>query len=150
MHFRNATLLQLFFGRAREKFKFSFIMEKCRVLEMSQAFMARLGIYSYRLTEPINEFFASFSTYYILYNLTFTWISSVTFLYQSSSELKITLQLWLIIIGAFQCSGMFLSVGIKMKQVKALHLKLQGLVDAGLFDCFFLFSETIKIHYSLH
>lgn len=108
-------------------------METFQVLKMSQAFLSRLGIYSYRLTEPINEFFSSFSTYYILCNLTFTLISSTTFIYQSSCELKITLQLWLIIIGAIQCSGMYLNIGLKMRQVKVLHLKLQEIVDVGLY-----------------
>lgn len=107
-------------------------MAKFQVLKMNQAFMAWLGLYSYRLTEPINEFFYSKSTYYILIHMTFTLISSATYIFQTSSEVEVTLQLWLIIIGGIQCVGMFLSVGFKMKKVKAVHLKLQEVVDAGL------------------
>lgn len=107
-------------------------MRNFQVLKTNQAIMVWLGLYSYRLNESINEFFYSKSTYYVLINMIFTLISSATYIYQTSYQVEVTLQLWLIIIGGVQCVGMFLSIGCQMKQVKALHLKFQEIVDAGL------------------
>lgn len=107
-------------------------MSKFRVLKFNQDFMARCGIHSHRLNEPVNEFFHSFSTYFMLFHIIVVCIiSSSVFVYQHSSDLEVAFATCLIVVAGLQCGGMFLSVGLKMTTVKTLHLKLQEIIDDG-------------------
>lgn len=105
---------------------------KFKVLEFNQRFMAWLGIHSYHLTEPTNEFFNSIFTYInLLIIIVLFLISSVLYVYQNETNFKIMIQIFLVIVAGFQYGGMFISIGIKMKNIKILHLKLQEIVDGG-------------------
>lgn len=109
-------------------------MSNLKVLGYNQAFMAMIGINSHRLTDPTNEFFSSFMSYFILLNgIIFTTVSSSVFAFTHLSHIQIALETFLIVIAGMQSCGMFLSVGLKMKKIKLLHLKLQAIVDKGNF-----------------
>lgn len=106
--------------------------KKFKVLLNNQAYMARLGIYSYNLTKPTNEeFFKHFMSYYILSSATICCISSYAFIMQNITQVKQSLNAFKIIISALQFGGMFLYVGLNLDKVKALHLKLQDIIDEG-------------------
>lgn len=108
-------------------------MAKFNVLESNQAYMAWLGIYSYHLTEPSNEFFKSIVACFFMFNSSVMIIgSSILFIIKYISEVQAVLGAFKIAISGIQCGGMHFSVGIKMKLVKALHLKLQQIVDEGI------------------
>lgn len=109
--------------------------------------MARMGLYSYRLTEPTNEFFGSFASYYFLFNNgIFTLIASACFVYKHWPQMDIVSQPLTITLGGLTCFTMILSVGCKLNTVKLLHLKLQGMVDEGEFFLIsFNFIITIKV-----
>lgn len=120
-------------------------MSNLKILEYNQAFMTKIGIYSYQLTNPSNEFFSSFMTYFILLNGTvFTIISSAVFVYKHLSDFQIVLETCLILIAGIQSCGAFLSIGLKMKEMKLLHLKLQAIVDEGIWMTF-QFSSLVPV-----
>lgn len=105
---------------------------KFRVLAYNQDFMARLGIHSHRLTDPTNEFFKSFATYYNLFiGITFNVIGSTVMVYKYWPDLDIILEPCTIVMGGLQCVGLYLSIGLKMEVIKMLHLQLQKIVDQG-------------------
>lgn len=56
-------------------------------------------------------------------------LSSFAFGYKNWPQLEVISASCLIISGQSQTFGMFLSFGLKMEKVKALHVKLQGIVD---------------------
>lgn len=118
------------------------MIKKFRVLEFNQNFMACIGINSHDLTESRNEFFRSMVAYFILFNL-ICWcmVSSSVFVYQNLDKLELALVTGLVISAGFQSAGMFLAVGLNMKAVKKLHLRLQEIVNNGknvdrIFYCF--------------
>lgn len=102
------------------------------VLEFNQNFMARIGINSHDLTESRNEFFRSIVAYFILFNL-IGWcvVSSSVFVYENIEHLDLALQTAFVIVAGFQAGGMFLGVGLNMKAVKTVQLRLQEIVNAG-------------------
>ena len=107
-------------------------MAKFNVLQYNQRFMAKIAIHSYRLTEPTNEFFKSPVPFIILFLLSVGHvISSGVFVYRNFRQFEVALQAIFVMIGGFQGLGMYLSVGLKMKKVKLLQLKLQQIVDEG-------------------
>lgn len=85
------------------------------------------------LNKPSNEFFKSFATYYVLFSvISFTIGSSAVFVYKYSSHFEVVSEPCLIVIAGLQAVGMFVSVGLKMKQIKVLHIKLQEIVDESM------------------
>lgn len=112
--------------------KSSKLTEKIHVLKFNQNFMAHIGLNSHHLAESKNEFFRSIFAYFILFNL-IVWcvISTSVFAYQNLANLELALVTALFIVAGFQSCGMFLSVGLNMTAVKALHLRLQQIVDEG-------------------
>lgn len=113
-------------------------MSKFKVLKNNQAYMAWLGIYSHDLLEPTNEFFKSFSSYYILiFMLIALWGSAVFIQENWSVQVKPTLGAIKISFTAAQVFSSFSSVGINMNKIKALHLGLQQIVDDGMY-CIYL------------
>lgn len=107
-------------------------MTKFRVLKYNQDFMARFGIHSHRLTEPVNEFFRSFASYFMLFHIGIFCIgASCAFVYKNINDLGLAFATCLVVVAGFQAGGMFLSVGLNMTTVKTLHLKLQNIVSEG-------------------
>lgn len=104
-------------------------MTKFEVLQINKI-LENKCIYSYHLTSPIHNFWKSASTYYILLVLTcFPITSSSVFVYRNLSQFELALQTIRIVIAGFQSAGMFLSIGSNMDNVKALHFKLQKIVN---------------------
>lgn len=121
-------------------------MGKFQVLENNQAYMAWLGIYSYKLTEPTNEFFKSIVALFFMFNsFVMIIISSILFIMKYISDIQGCLGAFKIAISGIQCGGMHLSVGLKMKKVKALHLKLQEIVDESINNYFCNISKNIYL-----
>lgn len=107
-------------------------MARFNVLDYNQHFMAKIGIHSYRLTDPSNEFFKTPSAYLILLILSvFSISSSAAFVYKNTDHFEAALQAIFVIIAGVQCTGMYLSIGLKMEKVKKLQIELQKLVDDG-------------------
>lgn len=107
-------------------------MAKIDVFKNNQYFMTPLGLYSYRLTEQTNEFYTSIAPYYILFFiLTFFTISGIVFTFQNISQPNLVLPNITLVVGTLQCVGMYINIGVNMKKIKVLHLKLQGIVDTG-------------------
>lgn len=105
-------------------------MEKFCVLKYNQRVMSTWGIYSYRLTEPTNEFFISIGTYYMLFMMiVIEIIGSLMYVYLHWPNFEEIFEPFLIACGNAQSTGMFINIGLKMKKVKLLHLKLQEIVD---------------------
>lgn len=108
-------------------------MGKFKVLEYNQNYMARIGIHSLHLNEPTNEFFKSFVSYYYLFVFSVVFIAaSAVNAYQSWPQMDIISEPCLIVIAGLQVTGMYSTVGLKMKNVKTLHIELQGIVDEGI------------------
>lgn len=109
--------------------------EKFKVLESNQKYMTWLGIHSYRLTEPTNEFYTSFVAYYFIFSVVaFTITSSAVYIYLHLPAFEIVSEPCIVFVAGIQVVGMFISFGMKMKKVKNLHLKLQEIVNAGDFS----------------
>lgn len=105
-------------------------MKSLNVLKYNQKLMAAIGIYSHHLTGPGNEFFKSMVTYYCLFVVLGLFImSSGSFAFKNMEQFMDALEAMSMVIVGIQCGGMHLSIGLNMKAVKALHLKLQGIVD---------------------
>lgn len=105
------------------------------VLQGNQKLMARLGIYSYHLSEPTNHFFKSYGTYYILFSLPVTMIiPSLVFTYINRTvNLNLAIEATFLAVAGIQAFGMFINTGLNMKRIKLLHLKLQTIVDQGIY-----------------
>lgn len=93
--------------------------------------MARFGIYSYHLTEPTNEFFASSTAYYVLFFSVLSIGSCAMSMYNDFTNLMTTLEAVVIIVAVSQGLGAFITLGYKMQEIKRLHLHLQSIVDNG-------------------
>lgn len=110
---------------------------KFNVLNNNQAFMTRLGLYSYRLTEPTFELFNSFFSYFIILFLGMGISLSVMFVFNfimagDMSEFKSLVEAMVVIVAGCQTLPAYLAIAYKIDAVKALHLKLQSIVDKGL------------------
>lgn len=108
-------------------------MSKIEVLKQIQKFLVPLGVYSNRPAEPTNDFFISIGPYYtqffVIICLT---LSPALFAYKNSSQIALVLQTTSLIVGGSQSAGMFISLGLNVKKMKILHLKLQEICDNGL------------------
>lgn len=120
-------------------------MANFNVLEYNQWYMSKIGFYSYHLTRPTNDLFRSFASYYILFfSIIFTISSSAAFAIIHASQFSLALETSFILIAGIQTTGVFLSIGLKMKKVKILHLKLQEIVDQGKRIYFFMDNSYSK------
>lgn len=106
-------------------------MSKFKVLQSNQRVMAWIGIHSHKLTEPSNEFFNSFVTFYFLCTVGFFIFGSIMFVVINWPQYDVISEPCLIAVGCIQVFGMFLGIGLKMEKVKLLHLQLQEIVDEG-------------------
>lgn len=125
-------------------------MVKFSVLQRNQVQMAWMKLSSFDLTKPTNQYFRSFSTYYILVTAILgNVVSSAVFILQNLSNFEIVLDTCIVLIAGFQYGCMFFSVGVNSNTVKALYLKFQKIVDDGkLFDYAWMSRYTIKLIFS--
>lgn len=114
------------------KWKSSVKMAKFKVLKYNEFSITRLGFCPFEfLSKPIrNEFFKSLSTYFIVMHMVAFLICSLTCVYQNMSRIDVALRTSIVTIGTSQALCMIISFGSKMKKIKAVHLKLQQIVDA--------------------
>lgn len=109
-------------------------MVKIKVLEDIRAYMVRIGLHSYNLTEPKNEFFRSFVAYYILLTSIFLLsVSSIVYMYNNFSSFDIISEPFMVILAGILVFSMFLSVGLNMKSIKTLQIELEAIVEGGKF-----------------
>lgn len=105
---------------------------KFKVFEHNHALMTKLGIHSYHLTEPTNDFFKSFATYaYLFVAVAFYTISTAFYIILKVEEFDDALDPCFVLIGGLQFGGMYVAIGLKMIKVKAVQLVLQEIVDDG-------------------
>lgn len=123
-------------------------MAKFKVLKLNQTYLTRIGIHCQQPDEQTNVFFRTFTAYYYLFTIfSFTITSSAVFAYKNWPQMDIISEPCLIVIAGLQVIGMYLSVGINIRKVKALHNELQEIVDKGIFpfkNCQF---RTIFTHF---
>lgn len=107
-------------------------MKKFSVLERSQNFMTRLAISSHRLAEPTNEFFTRFMAYHITFLLYAFSVTHWAVVYKYWPDLSLVLHPFAMSLAGLQCGGVYLSIGLQMKNIKKLHNELQAIVDKGM------------------
>lgn len=108
-------------------------MVKLIVLKYSEWILDRLGIYAkHSPNQPDqNVFFKKLSSYYILLTTTAFVVSSAIFVVENSSQFDVALRTCAIAIGTAQSIGMYFSFGTNLKNVHALHYKLQTVIDGS-------------------
>lgn len=111
-------------------------MKKVQVLKYNQAYMTKLGGYSYNLHEPTIEFYKAPFVYYGSVTLTIALISSGVFFRENLSEVKEALEAFKIFAAGFQSGICSLVLAFQLKKIKVLHLRLQALVDEGKYTNF--------------
>lgn len=105
-------------------------MSRFKVLHCNRTFMARLGINSHSLRSLTNEFFHSVPAFCITsITIIFTIISCIVFIYKNFENYESVIDAAMCLFAGLQCCGMFISIGLNMKNVKALQLKLQEIID---------------------
>lgn len=107
-------------------------MAKFKVLKYNQILMNWQGIHSHRLNDDTNEFHKSWSSYYITFILFAFVITSAVRIHSYWPEVEPILKPCSVAFGGVQCVGMFICIGIQMKNIKALHLELQRIIDEGI------------------
>lgn len=105
------------------------LMKKFKVLKKNRIFLSWLGI----LSNP-REFSTSLIAFWIVATLLIL-VFVCDFCYVlanwSSTDVKSTLGAFKIAVAGIQSSGMFLTVKLKADKIRALHRKLQEIVDNG-------------------
>lgn len=105
-------------------------MLKFKVLKLNEHILIRLGIFSRNIpSKPIDAFFKSAITYYIILIAVLFIVSSIVFVYQNSAQFNETLRTCSIIFETLQAFGMYMSFGLNSAKIHAVHQKLQALVD---------------------
>lgn len=107
-------------------------MAKYQVLKYNQILMKWQGIHSNRLTDPTNEFHKNFGCYYVTCILFAFIITSAIKIYNYWPNVDLILKPCSVAFGGVQVVGMFICIGLQMKNIKSLHLKLQAMVDEGI------------------
>lgn len=105
-------------------------MAKFEVLKLNRLLMLYAGIHSNNLHEPTNEFFRSKSAYYIVCNLIVGLTANLLLMY-NSPDFSSMIRISYVALGTFQAFCLFVSVGIRLKDVKKLHLEMQAIIDEG-------------------
>lgn len=107
-------------------------MSKIHVLRNNQIYMSFLGLYSYNLEEPTNEFFRTFGSYYVVFTLLLCSYGCGAFVSKNWS-VNVSGSLGAIKIGfaMIQSVGSFVNIGLNKRHIKAIHLELQQSVDEG-------------------
>lgn len=121
-------------------------MEKLKVLKYNQAYMTHLGLYSNHLTKPTNELFKSLFYYYVSLTSTASLLGGAAFIYENPNDVKPALGAFKIAFSAIQCYGMYLGIGLNVIIVKALHLKIQQIVDEGISTSIVFYSLFVNRH----
>lgn len=125
-------------------------MGKLKVLESIQAYMVRIGLHSYNLTEPNNEFFRSIGAYYILSTSVLVLIlSSAVYVFKNVSDFEDVSEPLFVILAGVQIVCIFSSVGLNMKTIKGLQIELQALVDEGRILFSFCILSCLKLNFQL-
>lgn len=112
-----------------------------KVLKYNEIFMAWVGVRAYRFTMQTNEFFTSVVPLYIIFMVIVFTTSSIVFF--SLSWPKFESETCIVFLCGFQILGMLLSFGSKMNTIKAVHLRLQEIVDEV--GSFIYFSKLLAI-----
>lgn len=106
-------------------------MAKFKVHKYIQAFLAPMGMHSYKPEEPTIELPKRVFAYYALISLIFSIISSIMFFYTHLDDVKEALQAFKICAGTFQSGICIFALGFQLKKIKTLHLRLQEIVNEG-------------------
>lgn len=112
---------------------------KLKVFKQNHALMTKLGIHSYHLTEPTNDFFKSIGTYvFLIIIVVFYVIETAAYIILKTEDFRDAMDPCFVLIGGLQLGGMHVGFGLKMRKVKAVHLILQEIVDEGIFQIYTL------------
>ncbi|XP_031636412.1 odorant receptor 67c-like isoform X2 [Contarinia nasturtii] len=118
-------------------------MSTINVLQTNQRYMTWFGIYSHQVNEPTNEFFKRPLPYYLQTVNALALIASwMYFMNNRSSDFKTAMGGIKITFALVQCGGVYFNLGYKMINMKAMHLKLQETVDAGVGEGYRIYWEN--------
>lgn len=106
-------------------------MMEIKVHKYNQFYMWILGIHSFDVHKPTIDSYKSPLVYYGTFVGLFALVSSVMFFYEHLYEVKEALEAFKIFAAGFQSISCSYIMVFKMKKVKALHVKLQKIVDEG-------------------
>lgn len=102
---------------------------RIEVLRNNQLWMSWIGIYSHSPTNQNLKAFRTYVAYYMLFHMTTGISFSAIFVHDNPSDFQGVLEALLVIVAASQGYGCYVTVGSKLKEVKSLHFKIQGIVD---------------------
>lgn len=107
-------------------------MATFKVLKYNKMIMTKLGMHPNSSDESIIELLKSPFAYYILIVIIgYDIMTSAVFAVANHDHLNNIFEHILVIVASTQAAAMFLNIGLKMKSVKLLHLKLQEFVGKG-------------------
>lgn len=107
-------------------------MSKYVVLQRNQNLMARFGIHSHSLDSQTNEFFRSVPAFLITsVTVVFTIISCIVFIFKNIDNFESIFNAAMCVLAGTEVTCMFVSIGLNMKSIKTLHIKLQEIIDTG-------------------
>lgn len=102
------------------------------ILQYNQFYLNLLGLSSHRLMEPTSEFLKTQNCYVLLFGLGGLMLpTSALFGIYNINNITLALKSILMLCACVQCLGSYISIGLKMKKVKQIHLKIQDFVDNG-------------------
>lgn len=104
-------------------------MLKYKVLAHNEKLLTELGIRFDRISQDKNEFFSSVFPCCLLIISISGLISSSVFIYTNLDHPENIFQASIVFIAMLQSGGMFFSFGCKIKLVKAVHCRLQEIID---------------------
>lgn len=103
---------------------------KLEVFETIRPLMVRLGLHSYNLTEPKNEFFRTFVAYHTMaVSVLLFIISSIIYIYQNVTDFSAVPEPLVLICAGIHLLGTFTCLGLSKRNVKLLQIELQELID---------------------
>lgn len=112
-------------------------MVKIDVLKNNQVYMEWLGIYPNRFKDSKYELFTAKIAYLMTMMFTYTTISSIMILCNSSTDMTGMLNAIVLLFVLGQSFIMLPGIGLQIKNIADLHQQIQGIVNEGLiFLCF--------------
>lgn len=107
-------------------------MSKFKVFDINKIIKARIGVFTYNLTDLKSKFFRTYANYYVLFFIISGFIiSSSIFAYRNASDFIIAMRMCLVVLAGLQCLGMLLSIGLNKTRANELQNILQEIVDEG-------------------
>lgn len=104
-------------------------MSEFKVLEKNEKLVSWVGVRLNSVAEGSTGFFNSIIPYFVLLQLITSSISCLVFTFIYWPQIEIISDAFVVGLVVFQAAGMYLSFGLNLKSVKAVHIHLQEIVN---------------------